>query len=122
MRISDWSSDVCSSDLEAMGWEYVIPRRDRTGLGEVKGADMGTKYFVEAVRREVASRYGADTLYGGGLRIYTTPDFAMHAAAWKAVRSTPDQPGHPAAAGVAVPECRPLPTARNGAGRGKQVA
>src|SRR3546814_9405285 len=98
MRISDWSSDVCSSDLEAMGWEYVIPRRDRTGLGEVKGADMGTKYFVEAVRREVASRYGEDTLYGGGLRIYTTLDFDMQAAAWNAVSSTLDQPGDPAAA------------------------
>src|SRR3546814_17284224 len=65
---------------------------------------MGTKYFVEAVRREVASRYGEDTLYGGGLRIYTTLDFDMQAAAWNAVSSTLDQPGDPAAAVVAVDE------------------
>src|SRR3546814_20555247 len=65
---------------------------------------MGTKYFVEAVRREVASRYGEDTLYGGGLRIYTTLDFDMQAAAWNAVSSTLDQPGAPAAAVVAVDE------------------
>src|SRR3546814_2923567 len=87
-----------------MCWEYVIPRRGRTGLGEVKVADMVTKYFVEAVRREVASRYGEDTLYGGGLRIYTTLDFDMQAAAWNAVSSTLDQPGDPAAAVVAVDE------------------
>src|SRR3546814_11724044 len=87
-----------------MGWEDVIPRRDRTGRGEVKGADMGTKYFVEAVRREVASRYGEDTLYGGGLRIYTNLDFDMQAAAWNAVSSTLDQPGDPAAAVGAVDE------------------
>src|SRR3546814_18145395 len=65
---------------------------------------MGTKYFVEAVRREVASRYGEDTLYGGGLRIYTTLDFDIQAAAWNAVSSTLDQPGDPAAAVVAVDE------------------
>src|SRR3546814_16534710 len=90
--------------VEAMGWEYVIPRRDRTGLGEVKGADMGTKYFVEAVRREVASRYGEDTLSGGGLRLYTPLDFAMQAAAWHAAGSTLHPPADPAAAEVAGSE------------------
>src|SRR3546814_13210334 len=67
---------------------------------------MGTKYVVEAVRREGAARYGEDTLYGGGLRIYTTLDFDMQAAAWNAVSSTLDQPGDPAAAVVAVDEYR----------------
>ncbi len=84
----------------------VIPPRDRTGLGVVKGntaADnIGTKYFVEAVRRQVAEKYGEDTLYGGGLRIYTTIDFDMQRAAWDAVSSTLDQPGDPEAALVAV--------------------
>ncbi len=80
----------------------VVEPRDRTGLGPVKGSDMGTKYFVEAVRRQVAERYGEDTLYGGGLRIYTTIDFDMQRAAWDAVTSTLDQAGDPEAALVAV--------------------
>ncbi len=84
----------------------VVPPRDRQGLGRVEGNtpddNIGTKYFVEAVRREVAERYGEDVLYGGGLRIYTTLDFDMQRAAWDAVTSTLDQPGDPDAALVAV--------------------
>jgi penicillin-binding protein 1A len=80
----------------------VIEPSDRTGLGPVKGDDIGTKYFVEAVRRQVAERYGEDTLYGGGLRIYTTIDFDAQRAAWDAVTSTLDQEGDPDAALVAV--------------------
>ena len=82
--------------------------KDRQGLGRVEGntADdnIGTKYFVEAVRRQIAERYGEDILYGGGLRIYTTIDFDMQRAAWDAVTSTLDQPTDPDAALVAVDE------------------
>ena len=77
---------------------------DRTGLGPVQGAEIGTKHFVEAVRKEIAAEYGEDMLYGGGLRIYTTIDFDMQAAAWRAVTETLDEPGDPAAALVAVDE------------------
>src|SRR3546814_7989611 len=28
LRISDWSSDVCSSDLSAVAWKAAIERRD----------------------------------------------------------------------------------------------
>ncbi|MEQ1787483.1 MAG: transglycosylase domain-containing protein, partial [Acidimicrobiales bacterium] len=94
-------------DATAIGTGVIQPR-DRTGLGVVKGNtaddDLGTKYFVEAVRRQVAAKYGEDTLYGGGLRIYTTLDFDMQRAAWDAVTSTLDQEGDPDAALVAVDE------------------
>ncbi|MGK2947932.1 MAG: transglycosylase domain-containing protein, partial [Acidimicrobiales bacterium] len=80
----------------------VSERRERTGLGDVRGDDIGTKYFVEAVRRQIAERYGEETLYGGGLRIYTTIDFDMQRAAWNAVTSTLDRPEDPSAALVAV--------------------
>ena len=82
----------------------VVDPEDRTGLGPVEGDEIGTKYFVEAVRRQVAEQYGEDTLYGGGLRIYTTIDFDMQRAAWDAVTSTLDQAGDPDAALVAVDE------------------
>lgn len=89
----------------AMGWDYVIPRRDRTKLqlrDDWKG--IGAEYFIEAIRIDVAERYGEDMLYGGGLRIYTTLDRDMQEAAWSAVTSTLDQPDDPAAALVAVDE------------------
>jgi len=34
-------------------------------------------YFVEAVRQELLTRYDAETIYGGGLRIFTTLDLEM---------------------------------------------
>jgi penicillin-binding protein 1A len=82
----------------------VVEPRNRTGLGTVEGEAIGTKFFVEAVRRQVAETYGEDTLYGGGLRIYTTLDLGMQQAAWDAVTSTLDEAGDPDAALVAVDE------------------
>ncbi|MGH9276250.1 MAG: transglycosylase domain-containing protein, partial [Acidimicrobiales bacterium] len=89
----------------AMGWEYVIPRRDRRELQLIDSwQGIGAEYFIEAVRQQVAEKYGEDMLYGGGLRIYTTLDRDMQAAAWDAVTSTLDQPDDPGAALVAVDE------------------
>lgn len=86
----------------------VVAPSDRTGLGPVEGNtqddNIGTKYFVEAVRRQVAEQYGEDTLYGGGLRIYTTIDFDMQRAAWDAVTSTLNEEDDPESALVAVDE------------------
>ncbi len=38
-------------------------------------------YFIEHVRRDVIARYGAEALYSGGLRIYTTLDSNLQAVA-----------------------------------------
>jgi penicillin-binding protein 1A len=43
-----------------------------------KEEDLGHRaYFIEHVRRDVIGRYGAEALYSGGLRIYTTLDSAL---------------------------------------------
>ncbi|MFP5256625.1 MAG: transglycosylase domain-containing protein [Acidimicrobiia bacterium] len=92
-------------EVDAMGWDYVIPRRDRRKMqlrDDWQG--IGAEHFVEAVRQQVAERYGEDTLYGGGLRIYTTIDRELQAAAWEAVTTTLDQPDDPAGALVSVDE------------------
>src|SRR3546814_11425021 len=44
MRISDWSSDVCSSDLPAVGpraSRLARPRCDPLGAGRLRNADSG---------------------------------------------------------------------------------
>ncbi len=94
-----------AATVGAMSWDYVIPRRDRRQLqlsDDWRG--IGVEYFIEAVRREIADRYGEDMLYGGGLRVYTTIDRATQEAAWNSVTSTLDQPDDPGAALVAVDE------------------
>ena len=67
-------------------------------------------YFVEAVKREVLRdrRFGrsenerARALYKGGLRIYTTLDRKLQAAAERAIAEQLNQPGDPEAALVAI--------------------
>ncbi|MBU2549147.1 MAG: PBP1A family penicillin-binding protein, partial [Proteobacteria bacterium] len=44
-----------------------------------------TPYFTEHVRRMLEERYGAEKLYNDGLRVYTTVNIEMQAAARKAI-------------------------------------
>ncbi len=58
-------------------------RADTTGLGIVEHeevVELGA-YFIEHVRREIIDRYGAEALYSGGLRIYTTIDLDLQQVA-----------------------------------------
>src|SRR3546814_5904015 len=60
MRISDWSSDVCSSDLTALQSEYSIWERDiedeilpvcrEHGIGFVPYSPLGRGFLAGAVR------------------------------------------------------------------------
>jgi penicillin-binding protein 1A len=78
------------------------------GVDILKGGDphapdyAATQYFVEAVRKQLVARYGADTVYSGGLRIYTTLDLHMQKAAYDAVNGTLNQPNDPEGALVAI--------------------
>lgn len=59
-------------------------------------------YFVEHVKLSLIEKYGANMVYRGGLRIYTTLDLNMQKKAEEAVFSTLDQPDDPAASLVAI--------------------
>jgi penicillin-binding protein 1A len=66
-------------------------------------ADKGTQYFVEYVRKQLLARYDASTLYEGGLRVRTSLDLRMQAAAYDAVYpGMLDRPDDPAGALVAI--------------------
>ncbi len=78
---------------------------DRSGLGEVRGAEYGTEYFVEAVRRELAELYPDGELYTKGLRVYTTLDPGLQEAAFTSVTEVVDprtDPDDPSASLVAI--------------------
>jgi len=105
MREEGYISADIEAEVGARDWSYVVPRRDRRELQlREDWQGIGAEYFIEAVRKEIAEEYGEDMLYGGGLRVYTTIDRAMQAAAWDAVTSTLTEPDDPAAALVAVDE------------------
>ncbi|MBN2564795.1 MAG: transglycosylase domain-containing protein, partial [Candidatus Eisenbacteria bacterium] len=63
------AEDAAAADTTALD---VIMREDDVPSGA---------YFVEHVRRDVIAKYGAEALYAGGLRIYTTLDSELQRTA-----------------------------------------
>ncbi|MEX2659193.1 MAG: transglycosylase domain-containing protein [Acidimicrobiales bacterium] len=77
--------------------------RDAVVQDNIVGKDVGTEFFVEYVRAQLADRFGDARLNGGGLRVYTTLDLDLQRAAYAAVYSdTLNQPEDPAGALVAL--------------------
>src|SRR3546814_10337888 len=63
MRISDWSSDVCSSDLK------VVLKLDRRMIPEERPAEVEAtlrRVIAEAVAAFNAGAHGGDAGHGGG--------------------------------------------------------
>ncbi len=65
----------------AVSEPLVIRKRDDAEL--IVGAD----YFAEDIRRELATRYGEDALYKGGLVVRATVDAGLQAQASRSLRS-----------------------------------
>lgn len=71
----------------------VVPQRAPKGRAP---------YFVEHVKQLLIKQYGADTVFKGGLRVHTTLDPRMQAAAERAAWGILDRDDDPAVALVAV--------------------
>ena len=61
-----------------------------------------SEYFVQYVREELARRYGAAAVFGGGLQVRTSLDLGYQAAAEQAIESHLPSPQDPGAALVAI--------------------
>src|SRR6202007_1146436 len=59
-------------------------------------------FFFEYVHQQLVSRYGAQTVAQGGLRVYTTIDLNMQRLARKAIAEVLDEPEDPASAIVTI--------------------
>src|SRR3546814_5497764 len=69
MRISDWSSDVCSSDLRGLSWLWAAPRWREEGVAieqhwSARDAGDGWRFPIEAPPppRRGARRFDAGEL------------------------------------------------------------
>ena len=72
-------------------------------VGERLSSVGDTEYFVDHVRRQLFKEYGEARVYGGGLRVTTSLDLGMQAAAEDAIATNlPDEEHDPAAALVAI--------------------
>ncbi|MBW3667653.1 MAG: transglycosylase domain-containing protein [Actinobacteria bacterium] len=79
---------------------YVIPKDEAEPTFALP--DKGTQYFVEYVRRQLVAKYGEATVLGGGLRVKTSLDLDMQAAAYDAVYGFLNRKDDPAGALVAI--------------------
>ena len=93
-----------AAEAAARPWTDVRPRQSRQGLGEVRGREVGSEYFVEAVRRELDRLFPNGQIYTRGLRVYTTLDHDRQRAAYETVVQAldPADPDLPDASIVAL--------------------
>ena len=70
---------------KAKAEEVKIRKEDTTG----KQKDLRS-YFFDYVSQQIIDKYGADALFKGGLKIYTTLDSSMQSKAEHAIRYLPD--------------------------------
>ncbi|MHB1341537.1 MAG: PBP1A family penicillin-binding protein [Coriobacteriia bacterium] len=71
-------------------------------LAEPRTFSSQAPYFVEYVKQLLTDEFGADMVYRGGLRVKTTLDLTMQAAAEKAVKDALNKGSDPSAALVAI--------------------
>lgn len=87
---------------------YITPSQKDQATGEdlvlapPSDAPALAPYFVEYVKQELIDRLGADAVFKGGLRVYTTLDPALQAHAEKVAATHLGAPGDPEVSLVAL--------------------
>lgn len=71
-------------------------------LAQAEPSDTKAPYFVEWVKQTLIDTYGPDAVYKGGLRVTTTIDLGMQAAAEEAITAALDREDDPSASIVAI--------------------
>ncbi len=94
------------AEADADTWPALIPQQSREGLGEVKGSEYGTEFFVTAVIAQLNELYPDGELFQQGLRVYTTLDPQLQQLAHSTItaRLDPNNPDMPLGALVSVNE------------------
>src|SRR5215831_7774978 len=102
-----------SNLIDRPTWDRA--RRTHVTLHDaLSGASVHGAYFFEEVRRALVDRFDIDRVYSGGLRVYSTIDPEMQAAADEAVRASLaelDGQRAPAKDAGAAPQAEPLQAA-----------
>lgn len=80
---------------DADPWATLIPPpQAQIGIGDVKGSQYGTQYFVAAVRNDLAELFPEGEYLTDGLRVYTTLDPDLQRLAYQTITTKLD-PSNP---------------------------
>jgi len=78
--------------MEELGFisppQRLAAEREEPGLKHYTEAEARTNYFLDYVKARITERFGEEFLYYGGLKVYTTLDQRIQAAAVAAVRGS----------------------------------
>ncbi len=89
-------------DISRAEYDEAVSTELEVDPGQVEGTEADD-YFLNAVRREIVREYGQETLYEGGLEIYTTLDPELQQQADEAVdRIVDPENGDPSASLVSI--------------------
>ena len=77
---------ITQADAQKAKAEEVKIRKEENGK---KQKDLRS-YFFDYISQQIIDKYGADALFKGGLKIYTTLDSSMQTKAENAIRYLPD--------------------------------
>ncbi len=98
--------DLVLSKMRSLGY---ISRKEEEAAKKLplkvlplKSPSTFAPYFVEYVKQLLIKKYGANQVFKGGLRVYTTLDPKLQTYAEEAVRKTLNRPGDPSASLVAI--------------------
>ncbi len=84
----NWVLSRMAEDGHITRRQAVLARRQPLGVSTSGSRDVvDAAYAVEEIRRTIASRYGSDALYTGGLYVRSTIDPALQEAARRALRN-----------------------------------
>ncbi|MGI9599202.1 MAG: transglycosylase domain-containing protein [Acidimicrobiales bacterium] len=73
-------------EAQADSWPDLIPPPEaEVGIGEVAGSEIGTEYFISAVRRQLNQIYPEGEFYTQSLRVYTTLDPQLQRLAYRTI-------------------------------------
>ncbi len=82
--------------------EYAAAIATPIAVVPLKRGSKVAPYFVEYVRDQLVKQYGSDLVYRGGLKVKTTLDLGLQAAAESSVAKALNKPGDPSAAVVTI--------------------
>lgn len=100
--ITQQQADEALNDL----WPNLVPKSTEEfgNLGEVKGSEYGTEYFIRAVRTQLDEIYPNREYYNQSYRVYTTLDPERQKLAYQTItgRLNPNVPDMPQGSLVSV--------------------
>ncbi len=78
-------------EAEADTWPTLLPPPvAEEGIGEVVGGEVGTEYFISAVRNQLSEIYPKGEFYTESLRVYTTLDPDLQRLAYQTITAKLD--------------------------------